>query len=373
MNTISRRRFLGGALGLGGALALGGQGIALGETLERQSAAGEYRGIPLRLMTLFTPPEIVSGNSLDIAGGVCYVANRAADFIAAVDIRNPGQPRVISTLKFDGQRSASSVTVCRGLAVTTDASANALGTIDVSDPANPRSLGSVASTTALTGAWHVQVKGGYAYVACRGSNANGSLEDGVFTVVDISDPARPQIAAVVQDEFTPEPRHVQVRGRYLYLADEHRAGDFTGQGSFQVFDVSTPTNPIRVAYLATPELLDARKSALSGRIAIVCGRDNPDARIVSIDISDPRNPVQLDAEGAPDTRYTHGVTIAGTYAYMASVVDDSVSAWDISDPTNLRLAALLKAPELDEASEIVAHRRHLFVFARGRGGLAVLG
>lgn len=362
---VTRRSLIGGALGLAGAAAFGSSGAALADP--------PYRGTPLRLKTLFTPPEIVTGNSFEVAGDLLYIANRGSDHVAIIDISTPIEPSVVSTATYDGAQAASSVTVRGGLAVVTDPNRDALGLIDVSQPANPQSLGSVVSADALTGAWHVEVKGNYAYVACRGSAANGNREDGVFTVVDISDRSQPRIVAVVDDDLVPEPRHLQLRGRYAYLIDEHRAGDFTGQGSFQIFDISDPTTPTRVSYLATPELLDARKVALSGSTAVVCGRDVPDARILSIDVRDPEDPVQLDAAGADGTRYTHGIAVTGRYAYLASVVDNSVSAWDISDPESIRLAELLTSPDLEEASEIVAHRRHLFVWARGLRGLAVLG
>jgi hypothetical protein len=366
---ISRRGFVGGALGLAAAAALTKPNVALG--LEPMRDA--YRGIPLRIKASFSPPEISTGNVFHIVGDLLYVGNTRGGQVTIVDISTPVQPKVVATATWPGMAGAASVTVRGSLMVVTDAVSSSVGTFDVSDPANPQLLGVITSASELAGAWFVDVQGNYAYIGCRGSNPNGAFEDGAFTVVDISDPTNLQLAAVVQDEFTPEFRHVQVRGKYAYLADQHRAGDFTGQGSLQIFDVSNPTRPIRVSRLATPELLDARKVMLAGSVAIVCGRDVPDARIVSVDVRDPSNPVQLDAAGAANTNFTHGLDIVGRYCYMASTVDGSVSAWDIQDPSNLTLADIIVAPELDDCSEVAAHRQHLFAWSRGNQAVVVLG
>ncbi len=92
--------------------------------------------------------------------------------------------------------------------------------IDVSDPENPQVIGHVDTDGYAYG---VYVSEGYAYVA---GEENG------LVIVDVSDPSNPQIVGHVNVRDT---RGVYVSEEYAYVAD--------GSNGLVVMDVSDPEDP----------------------------------------------------------------------------------------------------------------------------------
>ncbi len=77
-------------------------------------------------------------------------------------------------------------------------------------------------------------------------------------------------------------RGVDVQGDYCYLADWH--------WGLQIFDVSDPTNPVRLSTLQFPGADDCEKVKVIGNKAAVM--DLYDG-IFAVDVSDPSNPVEM--------------------------------------------------------------------------------
>jgi hypothetical protein len=100
-------------------------------------------------------------------------------------------------------------------------------------------------------AYDVAVSGSYAYIA---DNSSG------LRIVDISNPANPQIVGFV---ITPgDAWGVAVSGIYAYVADEY--------AGLQVVDISNPASPQIVGSVNTPG--DAYSVAVSGSCAYIADR-----------------------------------------------------------------------------------------------------
>lgn len=118
--------------------------------------------------------------------------------------------------------------------------------------------------------------------------------------LDLSDPSQPvEIGSAAVD-----PWHwgrSAVRGRYLLLADA---------GRFDVLDVASPSNPIRVATLPLPVSASTEVDlTVYGGIALVAPHSHStasDERVFLVDVSDPRTPAvigEIDPAGTGDAAF----------------------------------------------------------------------
>jgi hypothetical protein len=147
----------------------------------------------------------------------------------------------------------------------------------------------------------VAVAGNYAYVADLAGLA----------VVDISKPAMPAIVGGADTPGQGFLKGVAVAGNYAYVADG--SSMVVGPhvvGSFVVVDVSNPTSPILVRFVAT--LAYASGVAVVATHAYIAD-DNSGLQVVDIS-----NPASAAIVGSVDTPgYALGVAVAGTHAYVA--------------------------------------------------------
>jgi len=156
----------------------------------------------------------------------------------------------------------------------------------------------------------VNPRGTLAYIA---SGAGG------LQIVDVSDPAAPQLMGQHQwhwgDPYTwHEAYDVAVAEDYAYLA--------TGRSGMMVIDISDPTDPQPAGHLDTDGY--ARGIAISGTYAYVAdGRSG----LAVINITDPTSP---QSAGIVDTDYAYNVALYGNHAYVANAI--SLQVVDISNP-----------------------------------------
>ncbi len=127
--------------------------------------------------------------SVAVSGNDAYVTAAYSDRLTTIDISNPSNPTIVSSLR-DPNAFAFPVDVAvqNGYAYVAD-QASAVGrvaVVDVSTPSNPAVVGSLTDTTWLDGAYRIRVRGDFAYVSAAYANA--------VTAVDISDPTNPRFA-----------------------------------------------------------------------------------------------------------------------------------------------------------------------------------
>lgn len=175
--------------------------------------------------------------------------------------------------------------------------------LDISDPARPTRVG----YTFLPGAGIVtalEVDGDYAYVTV------GTVG---LVVVDISEPSAPrQVGACELPLFDGYPLSVALSGTLAYV----------GQGDdLRVIDVFSPTHPVEVGAV-TINGMSATDVVVAGRYAYVAGRG---AGLRVIDVFTPTAPSEVGA-CTTDIGYATGVDVVGDTAYVSdSAIGDAYS------------------------------------------------
>ena len=179
-----------------------------------------------------------------------------------------------------------------------------LHVVDISDSSNPIIVGTVDTPGYAYG---IAVSGSYAYVT--------EVLPGRVQVIDIRDPFNPSITASLP--ISGYAYGIAVSGSYAYVV--------VWETGLVILDVSNPSNPIIIASLSKPYLMEV---FVNDTYAYVTGNDK-DFSIV--DISSPGNPTIVGSINTPGR--TGGVFVSGTYAYVADT-DTGFYVISIENPAN---------------------------------------
>jgi len=330
------------ALHLGGgfAVALAGE-TALVAAADKGLAMIDVRDpkAPVLKGLLDTP-----GEARDVAvdGSTAYVADGTGGLLA-VDLADPAAPKIAGS--WDSPGEATGLAIRGTTAFLADGSAG-LQIVDIARPARLSPVGSLDTDGTAEG---VALSGNVAYVA------DGS---GGIKVVDVATPAGPKLAAsLVASGYA---RSVAAEGKLLCVGSLY-------DGGYQVLDISDPRAP---AFLSTnkytmyneawrvvlregraivvdyfsglffADLADPRKPKPVGyfrapsTIVAVCGRDRYAfavgelSGVLAVDAADPARPA---------------VVLDGDFAYVADGLA-GVKKIDISDPARPRLVSSFDTP-----------------------------
>lgn len=262
-----------------------------------------------------------------VSGRYAYVA--AEEQLFVIDVSDPRDPRIVNQVTVGG---IAGMTLCDAHIFATGVPFRA---IDVSDPVRPRVLGEVDLGPYAGG--NVAAAGPFAYaaderlhvisvsscetrpilgsvetpgfvrsVALEGDHAYVAAWHGGLQVVDVSNPAAPEI--VGQLPLGNDVADVAVRGSLAYLAlTKPTYGPY---GGFAVVDVSRPQDPRELARLNLPYgaygvfLQGSRAYLFAGLLTVV-------------DIQDPRRPTLVSATALP-VGGARGMALSPTHAFIVS-------------------------------------------------------
>lgn len=164
--------------------------------------------------------------------------------------------------------------------------------LDLSDESDPTELGSIY----LEAIQDVKMSGGYAFVAAAGSYG--------FAVVDISDPASPEL---VWTGGGGTQYDVELFGDYAYVRPQ--------SGGLRVFDISDPLNVVSHGAIPDGSLVDS--IAIEGdRLYLGGHAGSPRLRIFDL-AADPASPPLLGAMPVMNNTDVYSVAVAKDYAYLA--------------------------------------------------------
>ena len=205
--------------------------------------------------------------------------------------------------QYDTSGYASDVVVVGNYAYIAD-NIGGLCIVDISDPSDPTIEGILATGESLNS---VTVRDNYAY-------ATASAFKGFF-IFDISKPSNP---IKIGENRSIDAKDVVVSGNYAYLA---------GYSGLYVVDISNPSNPTKVGEYTV--LGHAHSVFILGNYAYVTDFHNG---LYIIDISNPFNPIKVG-------QYTGGeffrsVVVSGNYAYVATTGSYGLCVLDVSDKSN---------------------------------------
>jgi hypothetical protein len=247
------------------------------------------------------------------AGNYNYICRGAAG-LAIVNISNPSAPVQSAVLTLGNTASSgwcSDVKIAGNYAYVANWD-RGLVIVDISNPAAPVQRGSVA----LTNASVVFVEGSYAYVAVENNASGGGL-----AVINVSNPAAP-----TQSSMTSSNGHgagVNKVGNHVYLT--HRdTGTFKG---LRVYDVTNPSAPnlVRSVTRASMEDIDIRDN----HAYITVGSGG----LEIFDVTTPSNPISRSTIATTGNGLVLGVSVADNHAFITDYTFNKLYVIDVSNKT----------------------------------------
>jgi hypothetical protein len=164
----------------------------------------------------------------------------------------------------------------------------------------------------------VAVQGDLVYVARQTQYVGGTD----FLCVDLSDPFDPVLVGEI--DTGAHGFDVQVQGNHAYLVSP-------GVG-VHVIDISNPATPVAVGFLPSP---DAWTVWIDGAVCYVAARASG---LISVDVTDPTNPVPLDTITVGTNVWM--VETQGGYAFAAAA-EGGLAVVDISNPAAMTIETTL--------------------------------
>ncbi|MCK4782088.1 hypothetical protein KAS79_04190 [Candidatus Parcubacteria bacterium] len=261
-----------------------------------------------------------------ISGNYAYIANGTEKSLYIYDINDIAEP--LGTISFSGLSSAHSIAVSGNYAYVIGdkigATDNNFRVIDISDPENPQEIIGLQLKAAPN---DIKISGNYAYIV-------GGYH---FSIVNISDPENPEIKKEICDNTVSmgcggDYYHlknsvaIEVSGNFAYImtlsgpATPHLKG-------LTVIDISDPNNLKEEAFLPIDEINTTYLYSdidISGNFAYV-GSYMPPGYIITIDITDPSNPVETNIFSNDEIDCPYQIFIHGSHAYIAVHCDDNLS------------------------------------------------
>ncbi len=260
---------------------------------DQHSGDGVFRVIDVR-----TPSEPVEAGTLEMCAGNVVVSGRHAYVnrgdpvydgvmdVRVIDVSDPTSPSEVGVLSGVGRIA----TVSDGYAYTIEPDVG-LWVIEITDPTSPIEVGFLETHQGYVLS-DLEVSDHYAYVTSGNSTESGFLE-----VIDVSSPSAPFQVGIVQLGVVQGTEcsfgHVEVSGNYAYLM--YHCHFIYGPRGMIVVDVSDPSSPSVIANLVFSDswghvLHDrgCRTPSLRG-VCIVNGGGHLDV----YNVSDPSNPVKV--------------------------------------------------------------------------------
>jgi hypothetical protein len=232
----------------------------------------------------YTFPEKIWG--IRVVGSLVFVA---ADFfgLGILDVSNAEKPTLRGAVKTPGQ--AKNVAVVGSKAAVAD-HMSGVNFIDVSDVAKPVMLGSFFLE-------------GYARdVASSGSMAYAVDSPAGVYAFDLSKPGEQEPVHSQQSATAP--------GSIVVSEDSHRIAVLVGGGSLQVYDVSKPAEPVKVAAFRTPGGRPVRAALAGPRAYVADGREG----LQVVDLSTPATPRVVGSYRTPTP--ARDVAVAGSFVFV---------------------------------------------------------
>ena len=313
------------------------------------------------------------GSQVGVAGPFAYLADAGAG-LQVIDVsEGPNLPR---RGQHAPSNSALGLAVAGDHAYLADASAG-LEVFDIANPSDPQRVSQLATTRSALG---VAVSGNHAYLLDSDlveSPAAPRGYRGELRVIDISEPVHPREIGVYNLEGSSQ--RVEVSGSHALVAVGWR--EFVNvqedppiswavyRGELQVIDISDPASPQLVGLHEAPWW--AADLAVAGSYVCLLTRSPQEdrSRLVILDLSDPTNPRPVGAYERPG--WAAAVAVAGNYAFMGcqGSTADSLDIIDLADPAQPRRVGGSNA--FRSASDLVVVDHRLFV-AAGIEGLVIL-
>ena len=313
---------------------------------------------------------------LTVQGKYAYVVYRTSNTLSIIDISNPASPSVAGTVSIT---NAYSVAVNGFYAFVLTFSGNSIVSVDVSDPTTPTIVQTLNDFTNLNNAYNLRLSGNYAYIMLSSD----------FTIVNISNPAAMTITSRYTLDIALGQGDVYVSGLYAYICGINlgtlyafnvggtqltntSAGNIKsnnidiidtlqvgGSASFEsgvqvnnslailsdlsVNGTATVGNITQTPVSFTPTIVGSiinnssvartEQLAIQNNVAFLARRSSSQS-VVSIDISNPSNPVVLQNFSHAFLPSPQAIVVSGEFAYVSNHGSGgSVTSVHIANPS----------------------------------------
>jgi hypothetical protein len=270
-----------------------------------------------------------------------------------IDVSQPAQPRPIGLYNFPS--SVEDLVIDR-TTLYVAAGSTGLRTMSLANPAAPTQIGTFTGTTQ---AHDLAVAGNFVYLA-----------DDDLRVIDVSNPAHPvQVGFLGRyNQFT---TRVTVSGTIAYVIDFRPDPDAFALYTLRVIDISNPSSPIQIGkYPWWPT------SGVEGWVGdmgtrgtyLYLAMSGASWNFQPFDVSTPSNPVRITPGHNPPSRACYSLDLLDPYVFIANDTA-GVRILDLSNPTAPTEIGFYDT--LGAASDIEVVGRYVYI-ADGPRGLAVL-
>jgi len=236
-----------------------------------------------------TATHLDNPRAIYVSGGYAFIGSSGDNSLTIVDVSDPSNPHEVSAVVTNASYHLGvlqALYVSGGYAYTVSKSQYILSVIDVRDPAKPVWLGELTSSQCPglvdvnTGG--IYVSGRYAYVA---SNTGDSL-----TIIDVSDPKSMKNVSSIVGASSGGTATLLDKAKKTFIAGKYAYVTSINDGGFSVFDVSDPYNITELGYLqddsfgGSASCLDmSQEIFVSGKYAFVTSK--ADNSLSAIDIA----------------------------------------------------------------------------------------
>jgi hypothetical protein len=254
------------------------------------------------------------------SGDYAFVAASVADVIASIDVSDPTNPSVVSTLALGS--SPRYIEVVGTHAFVVDFTDDSVTSVDISDPANMSVVSTLTSQPDFGGPRDTALSddGNHLFI--------GSTDNELLTSIDISDPANMSVADTRHAGYVTA---IEVQGSYAYTCD------YTDD-RVRSHDVSDPTAITLIDTISDATYLDRPEA-----IAISTDGNNVyvgvrNGYVTTLDTSDPSNMSRPGSHAHTPTAKDLTVLDSGTML-AATGSGDELQVWDISGSTAVDASA----------------------------------
>ena len=282
--------------------------------------------------------------SVAVAGNYAYVANDEG--LVIIDVSNPSSPQLQNTLDIDG--SAQEVVISGNYAYVVsriysdDDYHNTLEIIDVTDSASPTIVGSYDTYGYRS---IVDVEGNYAYIA--------DASEGLI-VLNVTDPSAPKVESTISGSTS----DVVTSGNYAYTIND---------GYFTIEDITDPSSPTLLSqYMSDSGTIE--EIAISGEhaylLTTVYLADEYHDMLEIVDISNATAPVYKSIYFGDDKESMNSIAVSGNYAYIADDYGGFMKV-DVSNPISPELAD--KYDNAGSVSDVAVSGNYAYLAESGNG------
>lgn len=316
----------------------------------------------LQVVGQSSPATLDSPRELAIQGTKIYVANYVLDALTILSISSPATPRLVSTLAnstyLDG---AAHIDVSGNTCVVTGYRTFAV--LDISNPAVPTIVAAQTGVDLRYGA--IRYLDGYAYTYAAPYD---------FDVIDVTLPSLPIVGNIYDDDkfWSLDDICLSSTGSVAYTVSHHLPD---GEFYFTTIGISSPTAPTIIGYMSRATLKDPVGLATKGNYAFIAARDTNS--FVSVNVGSPATLKITNYISNTQLRGIKDIDIGGNTAWCISEppsVGETVRAIaiDISDPANPTMIGAAQPTSYDDFMDVKTINQKMYVTDRVADDIVVL-